>query len=604
MFGTGEISDSLIRRRLKLTMIVIIAGFCALVLRLGYLQIVCTRDYTRRSEDNRIRPVRLTPPRGILYDRYGEVPLADNETAFDVCVAPTKADFLRDQSEQRHKALQRLGLAPEEIMEKLKASRSAAFEPVVIKEDVDKYIAAYLAENSFKHMPEMIIRARPKRRYKRLAAHIIGYTAPVGEGDLKNGYVLGDVVGKAGVEAGYEDYLKGDLGWKMVEVNAFGHIIRDLPLAVKPEPGRSLRLTLDPALQEKAETLLEGKVGSIIAMDPRNGEILAMVSKPDFDPNIFAGSCSEKDWNELINSRYNPLLNRSIMGEYPPGSTFKIVTATAALEERKIDKNTSFYCNGRFHLGDWTFKCHKLSGHGRMDVHEALVESCNVFFYNVAHQKGVTIPMMHKYALMYGLGKKTGIDLPGERQGFIPERGKYPGDKINVCIGQGDVLVTPLQMANLICVIANRGFSYTPHIVRHRTQDTRQGEEASGLEPRVLGLESYKPEILVDLSKQVSRETIEIIRKALKDVVERGHSQQANLPDSYHTAGKTGSAENPHGNEHAWFVGFAPFDSPEIAVAIIIENAGRGSEVAAPIAGQLFAEHFYRAKSKELRAKS
>jgi len=257
MFGTDEISDSLIRRRLMLTMIVIIAGFCVLVLRLGYLQIVCTRDYTRRSEDNRIRPVRLTPPRGILYDRYGEVPLADNETAFDVCVAPTKADLLRDQSEQRHKALQRLGLAPEEIMKKLKASRSAAFEPVVIKEDVDKYIAAYLAENSFKHMPEMIIRARPKRRYKRLAAHIIGYTAPVGEGDLKNGYVLGDVVGKAGVEAGYEDYLKGDLGWKMVEVNAFGHIIRDLPLAVKPEPGRSLRLTLDPVLQEKAEALLE-----------------------------------------------------------------------------------------------------------------------------------------------------------------------------------------------------------------------------------------------------------------------------------------------------------------------------------------------------------
>jgi len=475
MFGTDEISDNLIRRKLYVIMIVIMVGFCALVVRLGYLQIVCAEYYTRRSEDNRIRPVRLTPPRGVLYDRYGKEPLADNETVFDVCVAPTKADYLWDmgrgtsdvkRNERRCEALQRLNLAPEEILEKLKASRAAAFEPVVIKEDLDKDVAAYLAESN-SHIPEIIIRARPKRRYKRLAAHVIGYIAPVGKEDLENGYVLSDVMGKAGVEAEYEEDLKGNLDWKMVEVNAFGHIIRDLPLAVKPEPGRSLRLTLDPALQEKAETLLEGKVGSIIAMDPRNGEILAMVSKPDFDPNIFAGSCSEKDWNELINSRYNPLLNRSIMGEYPPGSTFKIVTATAALEERKIDKNTSFYCNGRFHLGDWTFKCHKLSGHGRMDVHKALVESCNVFFYNVAYQKGVTIPIMHKYALMYGLGKKTGIDLPGERQGFVPERGKYPGDKINVCIGQGDVLVTPLQMANLICAIANRGFSYRPHIVNH-----------------------------------------------------------------------------------------------------------------------------------------
>jgi penicillin-binding protein 2 len=561
-------------------MIIIIIGFCALVLRLGYLQIVCTEYYTRRSEDNRIRPVRLTPPRGVLYDRYGVEPLADNETVFDVYVAPTKADYLSDLNERRREALEQLELAPEEILKKLKASRTAAFEPVVIKEDVDKDVAAYLAESN-SHIPEIIIQARPKRRYKRLAAHIIGYTAPVDKEDLKNGYVLSDVIGKAGVEAEYEEDLKGDLDWKMVEVNAFGHIVRDLPLPIKAEPGHNLNLTLDLALQREAEALLEGSAdppgrpyrGAIIAIDPRNGEILAMASKPDFDPNIFAGRCSKEDWNELISSHDKPLLNRAIMGEYPPGSTFKVVTATAALEEGKIDKNKRFYCDGKFPLGDRVFKC--LGVHGYVNIHEALVESCNVFFYKVAHQRGVTIPIMHEYAVKYGLGKRTGMDIPGEKPGSIPRTGKYPGDRINVSIGQGELLVTPLQMANLICVIANRGFSYKPHIVNHP--------------------QNHKPELLVDLRGQISLKTINIIRDALKDVVKRGSGRQAKLPD-HQVAGKTGSAQNPRGDEHAWFIGFAPFHEPEIAVAVIVENAGRGSRVAAPIAGQIFAEYFYKDK--------
>jgi penicillin-binding protein 2 len=610
------------------------------VVRSGYLQIVCRAYYIKRSEDNRILPVRLIPPRGVLYDRYGKEPLADNETTFDMCVAPTKADHLtapEPTDARRHEALRRLNLAPQDILEKLKASRGATFEPVVVKKDVDKYDAAYLAENS-SHIPEIIIRARPKRRYKRLAAHIIGYTAPVDKEDLENGYVLSDVIGKAGVEAEYEEYLKGNLDWKMVEVNAFGHIVRDLPLPVKAEPGHSLNLTLDLTLQRKAEALLEGRAGAIIAMDPRNGEILAMASKPDFDPNIFAGSCSEKDWKELTNSYGNPLLNRAIMCNYPPGSTFKIVTATAALEEGKIDTNTRFYCSGRYRLENWNrqFKCHKLDGHGFMDVHEALVESCNVFFYNVVDKKDITIPIMHKYALMYGLGKKTGIDLPGEGRGFIPEVERYRGDRINVCIGQGKLLVTPLQMANLICVIANRGLSYKPHVVKIPPnpplrkggtfgqplpkggtfgQPLRKGgtfgrpspKEGTSGQPLpkggASGQRGYKPEVLVDLRNQVSRRTINIIREALKDVVKHGHSRQANLmgtiphtpgrPD-YQTAGKTGSAQNPHGAEHAWFIGFAPFENPEIAVAVVVENAGRGSEIAAPIAGQVFAEYLYR----------
>ncbi len=575
MFGTNGISDSLTRRRLRFVAIIVTIGVGALILRSGYLQIVRTEYYTKKSEDNRIRPVRLIPPRGVLYDRYGGESLADNETAFDVCVAPNQADLLRNPDGYRHEILRRLNLAPEEILERLKESRNATFEPVVIKEDIDKNTAAYLAENR-PRMQEVVVQARPRRRYKRLAAHVIGYTAPVSERDLENGYALNDVIGKTGVEAQYEDLLKGDLGWKMVEVNAYGHIIRELPLSARAEPGQSLKLTLDLSLQRKAEELLEGKRGAVVAVDPRNGDILALASKPDFDPNIFAGKCSEEDWNELMSNHDNPLMNRVLMGEYPPGSTFKIVTATAALEEGKIDRYTSFYCNGSFRLGGHTFRCHKPSGHGTVSIHRGIVESCNVFFYNVAYRKNLTVSTMHKYAQMYGLGKQTGIDLPGERQGFIPAKSKYAGDKVNMCIGQGAVLVTPLQMVNLISVIANRGFSYKPHVA-----SLPQGS---------------KPEVLVDLRGKVSPGSIEIIRNALKEVVERGYSQQANLPD-YHTAGKTGTAQNPHGDEHAWFIGFGTFENPQIAVAVIVENAGRGSQFAAPIAGEIFAEYFYRDKA-------
>ena len=574
MFGMDELSDSLIKRKLYFIATIIIVGFCVLIVRLGYLQIVCTGYYTKKSEDNRIRPVRLIPPRGVVYDRNGIMTLVDNETAFDVCIAPSNVEFL-EMNQRGREILARLNFTPPEYenilkkLKELKKSRSAAFDPVVIREDIDKNVVAYLAENN-SHIPEIIIQARPKRRYRGAAAHIIGYTAMADERDLKNGYAMNDVKGKDGVEATCEEYLHGDLGWKMVEVDVYGRIVRNLPLAVKAEPGSSLILTLDIDLQRKAEALLADKTGAIIAIDPRNGEILAMTSKPDYDANTLISN-----WGKIGTDPAKPLLNRAIMSEYPPGSTFKIVTATAALQEGKVDESVRFFCNGRFYLGSWSrpFKCHKKGGHGSMNIYSGLVESCNVFFYNLAGKRGVTVSLMHKYALMYGLGQKVGIELPGEHQGFIPETDKRPGDKINMCIGQGEVLVTPLQMANLICVIANRGVSYKPHIVRQ----PQAGE----------------PEIGIDLRGKVSPRTIDIIRNALKEVVERGYSRQANLPD-HHSAGKTGSAQNPHGDAHSWFIGFAPFDRPEIAVAILVENGGMASEIAAPMAGQMFAEYFYR----------
>ena len=574
MFGTDELSDNLIRRRLYAIITIITVGLCVLVVRLGYLQIVCTGYYTKRSEDNRIRPVRLVPPRGVVYDQNGIVPLADNETAFDVCIAPRNVERLEMNPRGREVfALLNFTLAEYEDLLKelrgLKKSSIAAFDPVTIREDIDKDVAAYLAENN-SHIPEIIIQARSKRRYRGSAAHIIGYTSLANQGDLKNGYVLNDVTGKDGVEAVYEEHLRGDLGWKMVEVDVYGRIIRDLPLAVKAEPGRSLRLTLDIGLQRKAEALLAGKSGAIIAMDPRNGDVLAMASKPDYDANTIISN-----WGKIGSDPARPLWNRAVMAEYPPGSTFKIITATAALEERNISEGLRFYCNGEFYLKNWSrpFKCHRETGHGWMDIHDALVESCNTFFYSLASKEGVTVSLMNKYAVMYGLGQKVGIELPGERPGSVPNTGRRPGDKVNMCIGQGDVLVTPLQMTSLICVMANRGVSYKPRIIRRP-----QGE---------------RPEIHVDLMGKVSLRAIDVIRNALMGVVKRGYSRQANLPD-HQTAGKTGSAQNPRGDDHSWFIGFAPFDKPEIAVTILIENGGRASEVAAPIAGQMFAEYFYR----------
>ena len=369
--------------------------------------------------------------------------------------------------------------------------------------------------------------------------------------------------------------MRGDLSWRVVEVNTFGQVVDELPLPNKAEPGRNLYLSLDVDLQQKAEEIMEGKTGAIVALDPRDGSVMAMVSKPDFSPDIFTDSNTIKERNSLIKRTDKPLLNRAIMGKYPPGSTFKIITATAGLEEGLINEDTRFFCGGGLRVGNRWFRCHRSRGHGSLSIHQALPQSCNVFFYSVAYKAGLSVPSIHKYALMYGLGNETGIDLPGEVKGNIPEKGLHAADKVNMAIGQGAILVTPLQMANVMSVIANRGFSYKPHVVN-----------------RAKLLQESKPDILVDLREKVSIETIDVIRNALKNVAKSGLNKEVKLK-GLQTCGKTGTAQNPHGDEHSWFIGFAPFNNPKIVLAVIVENAGRGSEVAAPIAGQIFAQYFY-----------
>jgi len=586
---TDEYRDTIIRGRLRFLMLIMIAGFCILLLRIGYLQIMCNGYYIKKSIGNRLRPVRLIPPRGMIYDRHGKVPIVNNATTFDICIAPDKEDYVWRIDTRRKMILDKLGLTPEFISKKLSEYRGRAYEPVVIKENVDTYTAAFIGENN-SHVPEFIVRARPSRKYEKIAAHIIGYTGSVNEEDLQNGYAMTDIIGKNGLEMEYEGYLKGGLGWRMVEVNTFGQVVHEFPLPTNAEPGGNLYLTLDSDLQRKAEEIMVDNTGVLLALDPRDGGILAMVSKPDFDPDIFLGGGSSEERLNVMKDPSKPMLNRAIMGEYPPGSTFKIISATAALAEGKITENTYFHCSGSVYIGNRSFRCHGV--HGTINIREALPKSCNVFFYNVAYRAGLSVPLIHKYAEMYGLGKKTGVDLPGEKKGNIPSESRYRTDNVNMVIGQGAILVTPLQMANVISVLANRGFSYKPHLVDYSKMPQKPKRRDETEIEAQNSQKDNKPEILVDLRDKVPIEIIDLIRNLLVGVAKTGLNKNAKLKD-IQICGKTGTAQNPHGKPHAWYMGFAPYENPKIVVVALLENVGFGSENAAPVAGQLLSYYFY-----------
>lgn len=588
---TEEYRETLIRNRIKVIAIIVIVAFGIMVLRLGYLQIMQRDYYVKKSTGNRLHPVRLTPPRGMIYDRHNDTPIVNNETAFDVCILPDKEDYIWKTNARKNLILSKLGINPEDISKKLKESRCKSYEPIVIKENIDSSLAAFISENNL-HLPELIVRARPSRNYENIAPHIIGYTAPVNEEDLRNGYAMSDMIGRTGLESTYEKYLRGDLGWRMVEVNTFGQVVRELPLPTNVQTGQNLYLTLDRYLQKSAEEIMRDKTGVLIAMDPRDGGILAMVSKPDFDPSIFTSGNSTDEKNLVMNDPNKPLLNRAIMGEYPPGSTFKIISATAALTEGKITEHTYFHCSGGVYIGNRFFRCHSV--HGSVSIREALPKSCNSFFYNVAYRAGLTVPLLHKYAKMFGLGDKTGIDLPGEKKGNIPEKSRYSTDNVNMVIGQGAVLVTPIQMANVISVIANRGFSYKPHFVDYsKSPQKRDLSDKNGTEDSYENSEITKPEILVDIRDKVPIEVIDLIRDSLLNVAKTGLCKYAKIRD-INICGKTGTAQNPHGKAHAWYIGFAPYENPRIVVVALVENSGLGSENAAPVAGQMFAHYFKR----------
>jgi penicillin-binding protein 2 len=463
-------------------------------------------------------------------------------------------------------------------------------------------------------LPGVVVEVTPVRQYLNgeMTAQIIGFTGEVSRGeldrDVADRLAQGDVIGKFGVEKFLDDHLRGKSGAEQVEVNVAGKAVRSLG-SIPSLPGSNVVLTIDSMLQEAAWNALGNRPGAVAALDPRTGAVLALVSSPSFDPNLFNGGISPENWENLSNDPRHPMENRSISGQYPPGSTYKLVVAAAALEEGLIKPETTFYCNGTFELGDHVFHCWQAKGHGNVDLHRAIVESCDVYFYNVGKMLGVD--KIAAYARGFGLGAPLGIDLTREKGGLIPtkewklSRRKEPwqmGETISIAIGQGFNLVTPLQLANVYATLANGGTLYRPLLIK-------QLESSDGRVVKV-----YAPQKMGILP--VSDRNIRVLNQALWGVVNEnggtgyalrrpeadvcgktGTSQVVGLP----LGDKTGKARRAPSNfqDHALFVCFAPYAHPEIAVAVILENAGHGGAAAAPVARKVLDAYFERRKTMQ-----
>ncbi|MGQ9637513.1 MAG: penicillin-binding protein 2 [Thermodesulfobacteriota bacterium] len=577
--------------------------FFILFLHLWYFQVFKGSEFRRLSENNCIRIREQIADRGILMDRKGRI-LAQNRPSFEVFLIP---EDLKRNPDALGKVAGILGLSLGEIEEKLKnPKRISPFKPVKIKSDIDWHQVALLESNLI-NLPGVQVDVIPRRFYPygSLASHLIGYLGEIDENELKERkdlrYRSRSFVGKYGVEYQWENDLRGVDGGRQIEVDALGREIRHLG-SVEPFPGYNVILTLDLDLQQVAEEAFEGKNGALVAMDPRNGRILAMVSKPSFDPSIFARVISPEEWKYLVEHPFHPLQNKAIQGQYPPGSVFKIVTAIAGLETGVITPQTQFHCNGTFPYGDRIFRCWKEKGHGTISLHRAIVESCDTFFYQVGLKVGVD-GIAH-YAEELGLGKKTGIPLPHEKTGIVPSTTWkkrrlgvpwYPGETPSFAVGQGYLNTTPLQLAKLISIIANGGKIYLPQVVER--VENLYGET----------IREYPP---VEIGRvHISYETLKVIRNALRGVVHEPYGTGAGCAlKGIEIAGKTGTAQVVRLPEdfkrgqmdrlplkyrdHAWFVAFAPFEDPRIAVSVLVEHGGFGAVAAVPIARKVIEAFF------------
>ncbi|MDR5684105.1 MAG: penicillin-binding protein 2 [Armatimonadota bacterium] len=561
-----------------------------LALRLWQLQVLQGEHYAQLAEGNRLRIYRTAAPRGLILDRRG-VPLVANRPSFSVSILPLE---LGEPDRVLPHLAALLGVPEGEIRRRLAGSRTPPFEPVRIRRDVGLRVVTAIEERRTE-MRGVVVEAEPVRvyRYRQLAAHVLGYLGEISAQELAvlrpRGYRAGDLIGKAGIERHYDAFLRGDDGEQVVEVDASGRPLRVLREQTA-RPGRSVVTTLDRELQALAEAELAGRAGAIVAMDPRNGEILAMASNPTYDPNLFAAGISEATWARLSEDPRHPLLNRAVASAYEPGSVFKVVTGLAALADGKATAGSRFYCSGSLTLGRWVFR--DLAAHGNIDFLTGVAQSCNVMFWQLGRALGPD--RLRAHATMLGLGERTGVDLPSEAEGIIPSREYkqtrwrepwYPGDTLNMAIGQGFVLATPLQIARMAAAIANGGQLVQPRLVRAVVDG--EGRVVRRIEARVQRRVDLPPAAL------------QAMRRGLEAVVVRGTGRAAAVP-GVAVAGKTGSAETPRGRPHAWFVGYAPADRPQIAVAVLIEHGYRGGLSAAPIARRIV-EAWYSASAQHRR---
>ncbi|HXF83404.1 MAG TPA: penicillin-binding protein 2 [bacterium] len=571
-------------RRLRILNAIIVALMGVLVGRLWQLQVLQGGQYLRLSEENRIRDYTITAPRGVIYDRKGR-PLVSNRPSFTVAILPL--ELTRPEVVLPRLAAV-LGMPVEEIRSRIEAARKRPFEPVRIRRDVGASVVARIEENRL-DLPGVIILAEPVRHYLygEMGAHLFGYLGEISEEELSQrrdqGYRLGDLIGKAGVERVYESVLRGVDGRLRMEVDALGRPLRVLQ-EIPALPGRPVILTVDLDLQKAAFEGLRAsgqRSGAVVAMDPRNGEILAMESLPSYDPNLFAIGISAAQWRRLTSDPLRPMLSRAIGAAFEPGSVFKIVTATAALEEGIVSRTSTFYAPGFYRLGRWVFR--DLRAWGTVNFIQGIQHSINVVFYTLGFRLGGET--LAAYARKMGLGERTGVDLTGEVTGTIPSPSTklqlvgepwYPGDAVNMSIGQGAVTVTPLQVARMMAAVANGGTLLQPHVLLQAQDADRQPRPAP---------------VVVQARGLYSPRTLAVLHEGLRAAVERGTGQASNLKHVA-IAGKTGSAENPRGKPHAWFAGFGPLGAPRLVVVAFIEHGFRGGLTAAPIARRVLEAAF------------
>ncbi|MDT8396382.1 MAG: penicillin-binding protein 2 [bacterium] len=588
-----------IERRLAVTMGVITLVFLLILLYFWHLQVLQHSRYQKLADNNRIRLVEMKATRGIITDRNGVI-LADSSPEYSIALIPEDMD--KDREGQILSLARLLGRDPKEAVALFKGSSSGApYRAVRIFEHLEEVeVALFEADQEKFPGSRLVVVPRRYYPYGQVAAHLLGYVGEISRAQLDSGRYegvrKGDTVGKYALELAYDRFLTGRDGGRQVEVDARGREINILG-ATEPVPGANLTLTIDLRLQKALEQELSGMRGAGVFLDATTGEVLAMVSTPAFDPNEFSLRLTDERWNEIILDPGHPLQSRAVQGMYPPGSTFKVVTAIAALMEGAIDPDERLLCSGGYSYGKRVYRDWKPQGHGKVDLQRAVVESCDVYFYQVGERMG--IDAMARWASALGLGRKTGVDIPGEAVGLVPSpdwklnsRGEvwFPGETLSAAIGQGYVLVTPLQLAALYATVARRGVQMDPFIVS-RCEDVK-------------GQELYRRDPAVRRESEIGQEVWDRIVKALEGVVsdDRGTGRIARI-SGIPVAGKTGTSQvvrlqesvaGGEGNipyelkDHAWFAAFAPVDRPRVAAAVVVEHGGHGSSAAAPIVARMF----------------
>lgn len=561
--------------------------FFGLLVRFAYIQLYMGEEFLEASEENRVRALEVEPPRGLIIDRYGAI-LVDNRPAYALYATPVG---LNNSDSAYHILSTALSTTRQELRERVRRNNRGNFIPIKIERQIDFSTLSLLQERRL-DLPGIEFRAESRRSYPRgvKAPHLFGYLSEISENELnqrrEQGYEAGDLIGKKGLERYYETTLRGVKGKRLMQADALGRIVGELPpnnnpalQNVEPVPGKNLLVSIDAALQSYLEAEMAGRRGGAVVLNCKNGEVIAMVSKPDFDIELFSRPVAPGLMSQLMNDPVHPFYDRMVQSLYPPGSTFKMITAFAGLENGLIDPEERVFCPGYYRFGTRAFGCWKKGGHGSVNLLQAIEQSCDVYFYRMALKVG--LEKWAEYARKFQFGKLTGIDLIGESTGLVPDEayfdrryGKNKWSKgliLNVAIGQGDVLTTPLQMAYFAMNIANEGNSFTPHVKRG-TQDPLTGNEEYA-QPDSVHIPGIRPE------------TYALIKRGMYLVVHGAHAtgRAAQVP-GITAAGKTGTAQNPHGEDHAWFIGFAPFEDPQIAWCVFLENGGGGGAKAAPIA--------------------